>query len=34
VRIRFIGTNNKVIYPINIHGGPFEIVETDGNRRP
>jgi FtsP/CotA-like multicopper oxidase with cupredoxin domain len=33
-RIRFIGTNNNFIHPMHIHGGPFEIVETDGNPVP
>ena len=34
IRIRFIGTNNNFIHPMHIHGGPFEIVETDGNPVP
>ncbi|HZB34791.1 MAG TPA: multicopper oxidase domain-containing protein, partial [Gaiellaceae bacterium] len=34
VRIRFIGTNNNFIHPMHIHGGPFEIVESDGNPVP
>lgn len=34
VRIRFIGTNNNFIHPMHIHGGPFEIIETDGNPVP
>jgi FtsP/CotA-like multicopper oxidase with cupredoxin domain len=34
VRIRFIGTNNNFVHPMHIHGGPFEIVETDGNPVP
>jgi FtsP/CotA-like multicopper oxidase with cupredoxin domain len=34
VRIRFIGTNNNFIHPMHIHGGPFEIVATDGNPVP
>jgi hypothetical protein len=34
VRIRFIGTNTNFIHPMHIHGGPFEIVETDGNPVP
>jgi FtsP/CotA-like multicopper oxidase with cupredoxin domain len=34
VRIRFIGTNNNFIHPMHIHGGPFEIAETDGNPVP
>lgn len=29
--IRFIGTNNGFIHPMHVHGGPFRIVETDGN---
>jgi manganese oxidase len=33
-RIRFIGTNTNFIHPMHIHGGPFEIVETDGNPVP
>jgi FtsP/CotA-like multicopper oxidase with cupredoxin domain len=33
-RIRFIGTNNNFVHPMHIHGGPFEIVETDGNPVP
>ncbi len=31
LRIRFIGSNNNFVHPMHIHGGPFEIVETDGN---
>jgi FtsP/CotA-like multicopper oxidase with cupredoxin domain len=34
VRIRFIGSNNNFVHPMHIHGGPFEIVETDGNPVP
>ncbi|MCC7165577.1 MAG: copper oxidase [Anaerolineae bacterium] len=34
IRIRFIGTNNNFIHPMHIHGGPFTIVETDGNIVP
>ena len=34
VRVRFIGSNNNFIHPMHIHGGPFEIVETDGNPVP
>lgn len=34
VRFRFIGTNSESIHPMHIHGGPFKIVETDGNRVP
>ena len=33
IRIRFIGTG-QFIHPMHIHGGPFEIVETDGNAVP
>ncbi len=28
--VRFIGTHNNFIHPMHIHGGPFEVVETDG----
>ncbi len=31
LRIRFIGSNNNFVHPMHVHGGPFEIVETDGN---
>ncbi len=31
MRIRFIGTNYNFVHPMHIHGGPFEIVATDGN---
>jgi FtsP/CotA-like multicopper oxidase with cupredoxin domain len=34
VRIRFIGSNNNFVHPMHIHGGPFQIVETDGNPVP
>jgi FtsP/CotA-like multicopper oxidase with cupredoxin domain len=34
LRIRFIGSNNNFIHPMHVHGGPFEIVETDGNVVP
>jgi FtsP/CotA-like multicopper oxidase with cupredoxin domain len=34
VRVRFIGSNNNFIHPMHIHGGPFEIVESDGNPVP
>jgi FtsP/CotA-like multicopper oxidase with cupredoxin domain len=30
-RIRFIGSNNNFTHPMHIHGGPFRIVQTDGN---
>jgi manganese oxidase len=32
--VRFIGTNSGFIHPMHIHGGPFRIVETDGNPIP
>ena len=28
--VRFIGSHNSFVHPMHIHGGPFEIVETDG----
>jgi manganese oxidase len=34
LRIRFIGSNNNFVHPMHVHGGPFEIVETDGNVMP
>jgi FtsP/CotA-like multicopper oxidase with cupredoxin domain len=34
VRIRFIGSNNNFVHPMHVHGGPFRIVETDGNPVP
>ncbi len=34
IRIRFIGSNNNFIHPMHIHGGPFTLVETDGNLVP
>ncbi len=34
IRIRFIGSNNNFIHPMHIHGGPFTVVETDGNVVP
>jgi len=33
IRFRFMGTG-QFIHPMHIHGGPFEIVETDGNVVP
>lgn len=33
IRFRFIGTG-QFIHPMHIHGGPFEIIETDGNPVP
>ena len=32
IRLRFIGSNNNFVHPMHVHGGPFKIVETDGNR--
>jgi manganese oxidase len=34
LRIRFVGSNNNFVHPMHVHGGPFEIVETDGNVVP
>lgn len=34
IRFRFIGSNNAFIHPMHIHGGPFKIIETDGNPVP
>jgi manganese oxidase len=34
VRLRFIGSHNNFIHPMHVHGGPFTIVETDGNPVP
>lgn len=34
IRFRFIGSNNAFIHPMHIHGGPFKIIETDGNLVP
>ena len=34
LRVRFIGTQGAFVHPMHIHGGPFEIVETDGNPVP
>jgi FtsP/CotA-like multicopper oxidase with cupredoxin domain len=34
VRVRFVGSHNNFVHPMHIHGGPFEIVETDGNPVP
>jgi FtsP/CotA-like multicopper oxidase with cupredoxin domain len=28
--VRFIGSNSMAIHPMHIHGGPFEIIATDG----
>ncbi len=32
--LRFIGSHNNFVHPMHIHGGPFKIVETDGNPVP
>ncbi len=34
LRIRFIGSHNNFVHPMHVHGGPFEIVEADGNVVP
>ena len=34
VRVRFIGSNNNFIHPMHIHGGPFTVVQIDGNPVP
>jgi hypothetical protein len=34
VLLRFIGSHNNFIHPMDTHGGPFEIVATDGNPFP
>jgi FtsP/CotA-like multicopper oxidase with cupredoxin domain len=34
LHVRFIGTNAGFIHPMHLHGGPFRIVETDGNPVP
>jgi FtsP/CotA-like multicopper oxidase with cupredoxin domain len=34
VRLRFIGSHNNFVHPMHVHGGPFTIVETDGNPAP
>jgi FtsP/CotA-like multicopper oxidase with cupredoxin domain len=34
IRVRFIGSNNNFVHPMHIHGGPFEIIESDGNPVP
>jgi FtsP/CotA-like multicopper oxidase with cupredoxin domain len=30
LKVRFIGTNNGLIHPMHIHGGPFQVVAVDG----
>jgi FtsP/CotA-like multicopper oxidase with cupredoxin domain len=32
--VRFIGSSSAFIHPMHIHGGPFQIVATDGNPVP
>ena len=34
IRFRFIGSNGAFIHPMHIHGGPFTVVETDGQPLP
>lgn len=34
LKVRFIGSNNGFIHPMHIHGGPFQVVEVDGNTPP
>jgi FtsP/CotA-like multicopper oxidase with cupredoxin domain len=34
VRLRFIGSHNNFVHPMHVHGGPFTVVETDGNPVP
>jgi FtsP/CotA-like multicopper oxidase with cupredoxin domain len=34
VRVRFVGSSSGFIHPMHIHGGPFTIVETDGQPVP
>ncbi len=34
ILLRFIGSNNNFEHPMHVHGGPFRIVETDGNLVP
>jgi len=30
LKVRFIGTNNGMVHPMHIHGGPFQVVAVDG----
>jgi manganese oxidase len=32
--VRFIGSSSGFIHPMHIHGGPFQILDTDGNPVP
>jgi FtsP/CotA-like multicopper oxidase with cupredoxin domain len=34
IRVRFIGSHSLDAHPMHIHGGPFRVVETDGNPVP
>jgi manganese oxidase len=34
LRVRFIGSNNNFVHPMHVHGGPFNVVQTDGNPVP
>lgn len=34
VRLRFVGSNTGFAHPMHVHGGPFTIIETDGNPVP
>ena len=34
VRGRFIGSNNNFVHPMHIHGGPFTVVQLNGNIVP
>lgn len=34
LRLRFIGSHNNFVHPMHVHGGPFRIVQTDGNLVP
>jgi FtsP/CotA-like multicopper oxidase with cupredoxin domain len=34
LRVRFLGTHNSFVHPMHIHGGPFRIVQTDGEPVP
>ncbi|HSE69452.1 MAG TPA: copper oxidase [Nocardioidaceae bacterium] len=34
LRVRFIGTHNNFVHPMHIHGGPFRVVQTDGEPVP
>jgi FtsP/CotA-like multicopper oxidase with cupredoxin domain len=34
LRLRFVGSNNNFVHPMHVHGGPFNVVQTDGNPVP